>query len=147
MVRDYDKPDFRKVIRSIEKVLQNHDIDQLTRPAYQFVITHCGFIAHYDHDGFKDTYRRNLDVFVGSFLGQRGRGWDVWLDNRGSYLYDVSYRGVMLADIIRELRTIFAQWAPMVKAEEASRRRVAQEKHLASLAAELGYELVKKGGE
>lgn len=147
MIRNYDRPDPKAVVRSVRKVLEKHDIDQLTKGAYGFLITHAGFIAHYDHEGFKDTYRRNLDVFVGNFLSQLGHGWDVFLNNSGSYLYDVSYRGVVLADIIRELRALFVQWAPIVNAEEASRKRARKEQQLAQMAQELGYELVKKGGD
>lgn len=147
MRRNYDRPDPKAVIKSVRLVLEKHDIDQLNKDAYSFLITHAGFIAHFNHQGFKDTYRRNLDVFVEAFLTQHGRGWDWFLDSSSSYLYDVTYKGVMLADIVRELRALFVQWAPIVNAEEAGRKRARKEQQLAALAGELGYELVKKGGE
>jgi hypothetical protein len=45
------------ILRSIESVLKNKDIDKLTKEAYNFLYLMSGFIAHYDLYGFRSNYR------------------------------------------------------------------------------------------
>ena len=146
-IRDYDHPDPTRVVGNIRKVLVSGNMGDLEKGAYQFLITHCGFIAHYDHQGFIATYRDDLTSFVHQFLSQLGIGWDTWLDNKGSHLYDVSYKGRVLADIIRELIPIFEWHRPAIEAAYADRQKAKAEALLRRLAGDLGYQLVEKGGE
>ena len=145
-IREYDHPDPTRVVDNIRKVLERGDMALLEKGAYQFLIIHCGFIAHYDHQGFIATYRDDLPSYVHQFLSQHGNGWDTWLTNERSYLYDVSYKGKMLADIIRELIPIFEWHQPAIEAAYADRQKAKAEALLRRLAGDLGYELVKKGG-
>lgn len=143
-VRNYDRPDPGRVVTNLRKVLASGDMTLLQKGSYQFLITHCGFIAHYNQRGFIDTYRGDLPAFVATFLGQMGFGWDTFLENPSSYLYDVSYKGRMLADIIRELVPIFQAFQPVIAAAHADRQRRQSEAALRALADELGYTLVPK---
>ena len=107
MVRNYDQPDPSRVVSNIARVLQEQDMRLLSKDAYEFLVTHCDFSAHYDRKGFVVTYQDSLPYFINQFLSQRGWGWNEYLDNPQGRLYDVSYKGKLLADIIRELIPLF----------------------------------------
>ncbi len=143
-VRNYDSPNPTRVVANFRKVLASGDMQLLEKGAYDFLITHCGFIAHYDQAGFIATYKDDLLSFVHQFLSQMGLGWETWLDNPRSYLYDVSYKGKLLADIIRELIPIFMAYRPAIEAAQKDRTRRIAEGHLRALAEELGYDLVAR---
>lgn len=144
-VRNYPNPDPKAVLRNIADVLANQDMNRLEKPAYQILNLHCGFIAHYDLEGFKAVYRDHLDDFVGFFLASHlGQGWDTWLDNPKSYLYEVSYRGVMLHQIVRDLLAIFRRYKDQTRTVAEARRRAEKMATLNRLAGELGYNLVPK---
>lgn len=144
MVRNYDSPDPTRVVANIKRVLEKQDMTLLAKGSYDLLTIHCGFIAHYDQGGFIATYRDDLPAFVGQFLDQRLiGGWDNYLQNPRTYLYDVSYRGKMLADIIRELIPIFEAYRPAIEAAHVLHRRMDAEERLHALAKQLGYEVVK----
>lgn len=44
------------ILRSVERVLRNNDITELTKAAYQHITAHMSFIAHYSRGGFCDVY-------------------------------------------------------------------------------------------
>ena len=145
MVRNYDSPDPKRVVANLKAVLESRDMARLSRGAYQFVILHCGFIAHYDQNGFIATYRHDVSTFVEQFLKPHlGDTWGTWLDNPHSYLYDVSYNNVMLADIIRQLIPIFERHQQAIKREEEATLHAGQVRRLHALAEALGYEVRKK---
>ena len=58
------------LIKNFKEVIEKKDITRMNRELYEFLHLHCGFIAHYDINGFKDTYRRPMDfaeVFIRHF--------------------------------------------------------------------------------
>jgi len=58
------------VIRNFKEVIENRDIDRMGKELYHFLTLYCGFIAHYDINGFKATYRSPVDfaeVFIKHF--------------------------------------------------------------------------------
>jgi hypothetical protein len=58
------------VIRNFKEVIESRDIDRMSKELYHFLTLHCGFIAHYDINGFKATYRAPrdfADVFIRHF--------------------------------------------------------------------------------
>lgn len=146
MVRNYDTPDPARVVANIRQVLAQQNMSLLEKGAYEFLITHCGFIAHFDQAGFIATYKDDLPALVEQFLSGHGlgMGWDTWLSNPRSYLYDVSYRGKLLADIIRDLVPIFQAYAPALRAAHALHQNMEAEAQLHALAKRLGYDLVKQ---
>ncbi|MFH1141302.1 MAG: hypothetical protein V1724_06530 [Chloroflexota bacterium] len=145
-VRNYDKPNPTRVVANIRNVLATGDMELLEKGSYEFLITHCSFIAHYNQQGFIATYKEDLVSFVHQFVSQHGMGWETWLDNPRSYLYDVSYQGKLVADIVREMLPIFHAYKPAIEAAQKDRAHRIAEGHLHALAEELGYDLVKKGG-
>ena len=58
------------VVRNFRQVIENRDISLMNKELYQFLTLYCGFIAHYDINGFKATYARPKDfaeVFIRHF--------------------------------------------------------------------------------
>jgi hypothetical protein len=58
------------VIRNFKEVIENRDINRINKELYDFLNLNCGFIAHYDINGFKATYRSPMDfaeVFIKHF--------------------------------------------------------------------------------
>jgi hypothetical protein len=51
-------------------VIESRDIDRMSKELYYFLALNCGFIAHYDINGFKATYKVPgdfADVFIRHF--------------------------------------------------------------------------------
>ena len=58
------------VVRCFKRVIESRDINKMTKELYEFLILHCGFIAHYNIHGFKSTYsppNEFADVFIRHF--------------------------------------------------------------------------------
>lgn len=58
------------VIRNFKEVIESRNIDRMNKELYDFLTLNCGFIAHYDINGFKATYkapRDFADVFIRHF--------------------------------------------------------------------------------
>ena len=58
------------VIKNFQQVIENRDIDRMNKELYEFLNLYCGFIAHYDINGFKATYKSPRDfaeVFIKHF--------------------------------------------------------------------------------
>ena len=58
------------VIKNFKEVIENKDIDRMNKELYEFLHLHCGFIAHFDINGFKATYKSPRDfaeVFIRHF--------------------------------------------------------------------------------
>ena len=159
-VREYDSPNPKTVLQNVKRVLESQDIDLLQSPAYRILITHCGFIAHYNLEGFRATYRDHLDGFVESFLrgsevrfvdGLTGQPlldhWERYLANPQSYLYDTSYRGVMLADLVRDLITLFKLHQAGIAWASQAKRRARRVANLEREAEALGYTVAPKEKE
>jgi hypothetical protein len=55
------------IVRNIEKILREKNIDFLTQETYSFIHLFCGSIAHFSLEGWKQTYR-DLRDFLDFFL-------------------------------------------------------------------------------
>jgi hypothetical protein len=55
------------IIRNVEKILRKRNIDFLTEETYSFIHLYCGSIAHFNQEGWKQTYR-DLRDFLDFFL-------------------------------------------------------------------------------
>lgn len=59
-----------RVVKNFRKVIESRDIKNMTKELYQFLNLHCGFIAHYDINGFKSVYstpKQFANVFIRHF--------------------------------------------------------------------------------
>jgi hypothetical protein len=60
------------VVRNFQKVIGSRDIMYMKKELYEFLHLHCGFIAHFNIDGFKATYgdpQSFCEVFIRHFDG------------------------------------------------------------------------------
>jgi hypothetical protein len=58
------------VIKNFQEVIEHKDINRMNKELYTFLNLYCGFIAHYDINGFKATYQAPRDfaeVFIKHF--------------------------------------------------------------------------------
>ncbi len=58
------------VVKNFRKVIESRDINNMTKELYNFLNLYCGFIAHYDINGFKSVYctpKQFADVFIRHF--------------------------------------------------------------------------------
>ena len=58
------------IVKAFKKIIEGRDISKITKELYEFFHLHCGFIAHYDINGFKATYsapKDFADVFIRHF--------------------------------------------------------------------------------
>ena len=58
------------VVRCFKRVIESRDINKMTKELYDFLNLYCGFIAHYNINGFKATYsppNEFADVFTRYF--------------------------------------------------------------------------------
>lgn len=58
------------VVRNFRRVIEARDISLMNKELYQFLNLYCGFIAHYDINGFKAVYtppKEFADVFIRHF--------------------------------------------------------------------------------
>jgi len=58
------------VVRNFRQVIEARDISLMKRELYQFLNLYCGFIAHYDINGFKAVYspaKHFAEVFIRHF--------------------------------------------------------------------------------
>ena len=61
------------IIRNFKEVIETREIDRMNKELYDFLTLNCGFIAHYDINGFKSTYRSPMD-FAEVFIRHFDRG-------------------------------------------------------------------------
>jgi hypothetical protein len=105
------------VIKNFQEVIETKDISRMTKELYEFLILHCGFIAHYDINGFKATYRSRQD-FAGVFIRHFDREHPYY---NGAYAcHETPYKntGMTKAEIKKEFEKIanlhkesIAHWA------------------------------------
>ena len=58
------------IARNFRQVIENRDMSLMGRELYEFLNLYCGFIAHYNIDGFKAQYsapRDFADIFIRHF--------------------------------------------------------------------------------
>jgi len=60
----------KSVVKNFQEVVETKDIGKMNKELYEFLNLYCGFIAHYDINGFKATYSSPKDfaeVFIRHF--------------------------------------------------------------------------------
>lgn len=57
----------KNILRNVDEILRNRDINLMSKETYNFINLHCGTIAHYDRDGWCNRYS-DLRDFVDLFL-------------------------------------------------------------------------------
>ena len=58
------------VVKKFRKIIEDRDFKTMNKELYQFLNLHCGFIAHYNMNGFKSVYsppKEFAEVFIRHF--------------------------------------------------------------------------------
>ena len=58
------------VVKNFRRVIETRDLSLMHKELYNFLIFNCGFIAHYNIHGFRDTYadpKEFADIFIRHF--------------------------------------------------------------------------------
>lgn len=63
-------------VANLKRIVKEGNLSSLKKPLYEFIHLNCGFIAHYNLDGFKSTYFEG-DSYV-EFLERLREGCDVY---------------------------------------------------------------------
>lgn len=103
---------------------------QFTKPLYQHLHLHCGFIAHYDIHGFYATYFTN-PYDLGNFIHEAKRGL--------SFQYPEDYR-----DINKVMLATLEEFRPGLERIVAEVGKELDLNHAEMLAKPHGYKLVKE---
>lgn len=78
------------IIKNITEVVRTSDIQLLSKKSYDFLYLASGFIAHYDHSGFKSYYEHGWalrrDIFEYRSINQ----WDNFYRGEKDYEYYMS---------------------------------------------------------
>ena len=93
------------IIKNFQEVIEHKDIGRMNKELYQFLTLYCGFIAHYDINGFKATYKSSRD-FAEVFIRHFDRGHRYY--NRVYPCHEFPYKdtGLTKAQIKREFEEI-----------------------------------------
>lgn len=146
MVREYSTLILPTVLKNFERVLVEKDSSLIDKQLYEVLIGYCGFIAHYNIHGFRETYSDLRDL-IHNLLREDSLGLRWYVNNKSSYLYDTKYRGRYIADFVTGILDLARKYRDSVETHFAGVERINKTLLAESLADELGFELVKKGGK
>ena len=96
------------LIKNFKEVIEKKDINRMNKELYNFLNLYCGFIAHYDINGFKATYQNPKDfagVFIRHFDTQHQYYSGIYSCHQESY----KDTGLTKAEIKREFERIVDQ--------------------------------------
>ena len=96
------------VIKNFKEVIETRNIDKMNKELYQFLNLYCGFIAHYDINGFKATYRDPRDfteVFIRHFDPQHRYYQGIYSCHQEPY----KDTGLTKAEIKKEFERIIVE--------------------------------------
>lgn len=117
-----------RAFNCFKRVLEERNIDKMDRNLYEHLHLHCGFIAHYNINGFKAEYSgQNFRRFVEHF-DRNSRlfcGWNHWVNLEG--FEDVNNDMVNLATAMAP--TIYAELELEQKNAEIELCRALAKKH------------------
>jgi hypothetical protein len=112
------------VVQNFHKVIGSRDIMYMKKELYDFLHLHCGFIAHFDINGFKATYCRPIDfanVFIRHFDSDHRYFNGVYSCHEAPY----KTTGFTKADIKREFfrivdihKNTISEWVEQKQREE-----------------------------
>jgi hypothetical protein len=96
------------VIKNFKEVIETRNIDKMNKELYEFLHLHGGFIAHYDINGFKATYKSPRDfaeVFIRHFDRQHRYYQGIYAYHQEPY----KETGLTKAEIKKEFGRIVDQ--------------------------------------
>jgi len=105
------------VIKNFKEVIETRDIGRMNKELYEFLTLYCGFIAHYNIDGFKATFREPKN-FAGVFIKHFDKVHMYYSGIYSCHLSPYKDSGLTKAEIKREFERLverhkkeISQWA------------------------------------
>ena len=109
------------VTRNFRKVIESRDMSFMNKELYQFLNLYCGFIAHYNIHGFRETYASPRD-FADVFIRHFDQGHRYYCGNYACHYEPYQNTGFSKAEIKQEFLQIvdkhkdaIARWADGVE--------------------------------
>ena len=93
------------VIKNFKQVIETRDINRMKKELYDFFTLNCGFIAHYNIEGFKETYRAPRD-FAEVFIRHFDREHRYYSGTYACHQEPYKDTGLTKAEIKREFEKI-----------------------------------------
>jgi len=134
-----------RVLKAWERFLKGGcKREQFTKDLYHHLTGHCSFIAHYDVNGFYDTYFTNggdTVRFLSQFDDRSGEprsieyGGTSWI--RGDYRGDYE-------DINKGMVTVARKYVPQLIADAVTRQHDADLAYVGAMAKRLNMDLVPR---
>lgn len=90
------------VVNNFRRVIETCDMSLMNKELYQFLNLYCGFIAHYNIHGFKNTYAAPRD-FADVFIRHFDRNHRYFCGNYSCHDEPYQNTGASKAEIKREL--------------------------------------------
>lgn len=90
------------VVRKFRRVIESRDMGHMDKELYQFLNLHCGFIAHYNIHGFRETYASPGD-FAGVFIRHFDEDHRYFCGNYACHSEPYQNSGFTKAEIKQEL--------------------------------------------
>jgi hypothetical protein len=111
------------VIKNFQEVIEHKDISRMNKELYNFLNLYCGFIAHYDINGFKATYQAPRD-FAELFIKHFDRNHPYYSAIYACHQEPYKDTGLTKAEIKREFERIAEQHKDQIFqwAKEAQRK-------------------------
>lgn len=121
----------KRIINNIISVFELQDMTRLTKTSYEHLILYSGFIAHYSHNGFINTYKDDLPLFTKRLFNNLMRlKRQGYFDNPTSYLLDDPYNDMTKLDVQKELLLYLSNNMNKVL---TTRQAISQDKELSIL--------------
>ena len=105
------------VIKNFKHVIETRDIGRMNKELYEFLTLYSGFIAHYNIEGFKSTYRDPKN-FAGVFIKHFDKDHMYYNGVHSCHLSPYKDTGLTKAEIKREFEKVvdrhkkeISQWA------------------------------------
>lgn len=126
----------QRIYQNFKKCVDERSLESMKNPLYQHFNLYCGFIAHYNIDGFKYEYSDfRFLVFVKHFL-------------HSHFQLNMRYSGEDRYKEINELNRLMQQYiienAQQIQYEFENKQIRSKVAKLRALADELGYDIVPK---
>lgn len=124
-----------RAFKCFKRVLETRDISRMDKNLYEHLHLHCGFIAHYNIDGFKAAYSgQNFRRFVERFdrNSKAFQSWNHWVDAPD------------YSDINNDMVDLATELAPTIYAELKAKERAAEVELCRAVAEKHGFKVVPK---
>ena len=103
------------LVNNLIRLIKDRNMDKLKKPLYQFINLNCGFIAHYNIDGFKSTYNERNDFIY--FLKKLKNGCEIYhCDKEDNYNYGyineevkIAFKDILTDNLLNQIESEIIQ--------------------------------------